>query len=44
MRTPNDLPPIEDLLNSSEGHLPDGIPIVVDSTRGQQITAGKVGG
>ncbi|MFJ3209160.1 DUF389 domain-containing protein [Streptomyces flaveolus] len=44
VRSPGDLPPIDGLLSSLEGHIPDGIPIVVDSTRGRQITAGKVGG
>ncbi|MEY2228913.1 MULTISPECIES: hypothetical protein [Streptomyces] len=37
-----DLPPIDDLLDDLEGQLPDGVPIVVDATRGQQIVAGKV--
>jgi hypothetical protein len=44
VRSPGDLPPIDGLLSSLEGHLPDGIPIVVDTTRGRQITAGKDGG
>ncbi|WP_234437945.1 DUF389 domain-containing protein [Streptomyces sp. WM6368] len=43
VRTPGDLPPIEDLLGDLEGQVPDGLPIVVDATRGQQIVAGKVG-
>lgn len=44
VRSPGDLPPIDGLLSSLEGDIPDGIPIVVDTTRGRQITAGKVGG
>jgi hypothetical protein len=27
-----------------DGQIPQGIPIVVDATRGQRIDAGKVGG
>ncbi|MFG2335537.1 DUF389 domain-containing protein [Streptomyces yangpuensis] len=44
VRTPGDLPPIKDLLGDLEGQLPAGILVVVDSTRGQQITAGQVEG
>lgn len=44
VRSPGGLPPIDDLLHDLEGQLPDGVPIVVDATRGQQITAGEVGG
>lgn len=44
VRSPGALPPIEDLLGDLEGQVPDGLPIVVDATRGQQIIAGKVGG
>ncbi|MEV7251871.1 DUF389 domain-containing protein [Streptomyces cyaneofuscatus] len=44
VRSPGGLPPISDLLSALEGHVPNGIPIVVDATRGQQIQAGKVGG
>ncbi|MFJ8885200.1 DUF389 domain-containing protein [Streptomyces sp. NPDC102402] len=43
VRGPGDLPPLEDLLDDLDGEVPDGVPIVVDSTRGEQITAGKVG-
>ncbi|MBD0421570.1 DUF389 domain-containing protein [Streptomyces sp. TRM S81-3] len=43
VRGPGDLPPIESLLSDLEGRIPDGIPIVVDTTRGRQITAGEVG-
>ncbi|MFB8030202.1 DUF389 domain-containing protein [Streptomyces sp. NPDC056465] len=44
VRGPGDLPPLKDLLDDLEGEVPDGVPIVVDSTRGEQIAAGKVGG
>ncbi len=44
VRSPSELPPIDGLLSSLEGQVPDGVPIVVDSTRGREITAGKVGG
>ncbi|MER6672691.1 DUF389 domain-containing protein [Streptomyces sp. NPDC000983] len=43
VRGPGDLPPVEDLLDDLQGQVPDGIPVVVDSTRGRQITAGRVG-
>ncbi len=43
VRSPDDLPPIGDLLADLEGQVPDGVPVVVDATRGQQIVAGKVG-
>ncbi|MFG3659376.1 DUF389 domain-containing protein [Streptomyces sp. NPDC047706] len=43
VRSPSDLPPIEGLLSSLKGSIPDGVPIVVDTTRGRQITAGEVG-
>lgn len=44
VRAPGGLPPIDDLLDDLEGKVPGGVPIVVDATRGQQITAGTVGG
>jgi uncharacterized hydrophobic protein (TIGR00271 family) len=43
VRGPGDLPPVKDLLGDLQGQVPDGIPIVVDATRGQRIAAGKVG-
>ncbi|MEU8520330.1 DUF389 domain-containing protein [Streptomyces sp. NPDC048577] len=43
VRTPEDLPPIDELLADLKGQIPDGIPIVVDATRGQRIAAGTVG-
>ncbi|MFG2761427.1 DUF389 domain-containing protein [Streptomyces wuyuanensis] len=44
VRSPGDLPPIKDLLSDLEEQLPSGILVVVDTTRGRQITAGKLGG
>ncbi|MFG2307204.1 DUF389 domain-containing protein [Streptomyces sp. NPDC048566] len=44
VRGPGDLPPVGDLLDDLAGKIPDGVLIVVDATRGQQVTAGKVGG
>ncbi|XCM30214.1 hypothetical protein ABXI76_13270 [Streptomyces parvus] len=43
VRGPGELPPIEGLLDDLAGRIPDGVPIVVDTTRGRQITAGRVG-
>ncbi|MFJ7178340.1 TIGR00341 family protein [Streptomyces massasporeus] len=44
VRTPGDLPPVEGLLDRLQGRIPDGIPVVVDTSRGQRIDAGVVGG
>ncbi|MEJ8670150.1 hypothetical protein WKI71_22240 [Streptomyces sp. MS1.AVA.1] len=44
VRTPGELPPVESLLDRLEGRIPDGIPVVVDASRGRRIDAGKVGG
>ncbi|MFG2903429.1 TIGR00341 family protein [Streptomyces zaomyceticus] len=44
VRNPGELPPVQSLLDRLEGQVPDGIPIVVDASRGRQIDAGKVGG
>lgn len=43
VRTPADLPPVADLLARLEGVIPDGFPVVVASTMGRMITAGRVG-
>ncbi|MGW7279164.1 TIGR00341 family protein [Streptomyces sp. NPDC054844] len=43
VRTPQDLPPVEFLLDRLEGRIPDGIPVVVDASRGRRIDAGVVG-
>lgn len=43
VRSPSDLPPIDGLLSRLKGNIPDGIPVVVDTTRGRQISVGQVG-
>ncbi|MEU3278913.1 TIGR00341 family protein [Streptomyces antibioticus] len=43
VRSPGDLPPVQSLLDRLEGQIPDGIPVVVDTSRGQRIDAGVVG-
>ncbi|WP_240138193.1 TIGR00341 family protein [Streptomyces sp. MUM 178J] len=43
VRTPGDLPPVQGLLDRLEGEIPNGVPIVVDATRGRRIEAGTVG-
>ncbi|MFC7891940.1 TIGR00341 family protein [Streptomyces sp. NPDC057381] len=44
VRVPGALPPVESLLERLEGRIPDGIPVVVDASRGRRIDAGVVGG
>ncbi|MEG3630936.1 TIGR00341 family protein [Streptomyces poriticola] len=43
VRTPGELPPTQSLLDRLDGQIPNGIPIVVDTSRGQRIDAGVVG-
>ncbi|MFE3470095.1 TIGR00341 family protein [Streptomyces sp. B27] len=43
VRIPGDLPPVEFLLDRLQGRIPDGIPVVVDASRGRRIDAGVVG-
>lgn len=43
VRTPGELPPTTDLLSALEGQVPDGVPIVVDTTFGDEIEVGAVG-
>ncbi|WP_432199022.1 TIGR00341 family protein [Streptomyces sp. bgisy027] len=43
VRSPEDLPPVQSLLDRLEGQIPNGIPIVVDTQRGRRIDAGTVG-
>ncbi|WP_149180963.1 TIGR00341 family protein [Streptomyces sp. TRM49041] len=43
VRTPGDLPPVESLLERLKGRIPDGTPVVVDTSRGRRIDAGAVG-
>ncbi|MFI7360025.1 DUF389 domain-containing protein [Streptomyces avidinii] len=44
VRTPGELPPVKSLLDRLEGRIPDGIPVVVDTSRGRRVDAGRVGG
>lgn len=44
VRSPEDVPPVENLMSDLKGEIPDGIPIVVETTRGRRIDAGPVGG
>ncbi|MFB7618178.1 DUF389 domain-containing protein [Kitasatospora sp. NPDC056181] len=44
VRAPGDLPPIESLLADLQGQVPDGVPVVVTTTAGRRIQAGRVGG
>ncbi|WP_236244782.1 TIGR00341 family protein [Streptomyces sp. CC210A] len=43
VRLPGDLPPVQGLLDRLDGQLPDGVPVVVDASRGRSIDAGRVG-
>jgi uncharacterized membrane protein len=43
VQAPGDLPPLDRLLADLDGRVPDGIPVVVTSTVGQQVDAGIVG-
>lgn len=43
VRAPGDVPPVSDLLTRLDGVVPDGFPVVVLTTQGRLITAGKVG-
>lgn len=44
VRAPAGLPPVDSLLAALKGQVPDGVPVVVTSTTGRQIQAGRVGG
>ncbi|MFI5527702.1 DUF389 domain-containing protein [Kitasatospora sp. NPDC051853] len=43
VRTPAPLPPLDRLLAALEGEVPDGVPVVVTTTEGRRIEAGRVG-
>ncbi len=43
VRTPAGLPPVEGLLAALHGQVPDGVPVVVTTTEGRRIEAGRVG-
>lgn len=42
VRTPNGLPPVPDLLSRLHGVIPDGSPVLIDTTQGRTINAGTV--
>ncbi|MBA9002751.1 DUF389 domain-containing protein [Thermomonospora cellulosilytica] len=44
VRVPGNPPPVERLLDRLDGQVPDGVPIVVETTNGRRIDAGRVGG
>lgn len=43
VQTPGDLPPVDELLDSLEGQVPSGLPVVVVTSLGQRIEVGTVG-
>ncbi|MBN3931736.1 DUF389 domain-containing protein [Streptomyces verrucosisporus] len=43
VRVPGELPPVRSLLDRLEGRIPDGVPVVVDASRGRRVDAGVVG-
>jgi uncharacterized hydrophobic protein (TIGR00271 family) len=43
VQTPGDVPPVEDLITSLDGQIPNGIPVIVTTQLGQEISAGTVG-
>ncbi|WP_304452154.1 DUF389 domain-containing protein [Nocardiopsis sp. YSL2] len=43
VRTREDLPPLEDLVARLDGQIPGGVPVVVETTRGQRVDAGRTG-
>lgn len=43
VRTPAGLPPVSELLARLDGVVPDGSPVVVETTQGRTIDAGNVG-
>ncbi|WP_158612979.1 hypothetical protein [Nocardiopsis sp. Huas11] len=40
---PGDLPPIDDLVARLEGEIPGMIPVVVETTQGERVEAGRTG-
>jgi len=44
VQTPRDLPPTDRLVADLQGRIPNGIPVVVTTSLGEQIEAGTVGG
>ena len=44
VQTTGDVPPVDELTSSLAGQIPDGIPVVVTTSLGEEIDAGVVGG
>ncbi|MEN0129068.1 MAG: DUF389 domain-containing protein [Brevundimonas sp.] len=44
VRTPTDLPPTQDLLDALDGRVPSGLTVVVDTSLGERLQVGVVGG
>jgi uncharacterized hydrophobic protein (TIGR00271 family) len=44
VQTPSSLPPVDALMSSLEGRIPNGTPVYITTSLGEQIEAGTVGG
>jgi uncharacterized hydrophobic protein (TIGR00271 family) len=44
VQTPGELPPVEELVTDLDGQVPNGFPIIVRTSVGEEIEAGTVGG
>ncbi len=44
IQTPGELPPVEQLVSDLEGKVPDGFSVVVNTSLGEEIDAGTIGG
>ncbi|WP_026120772.1 DUF389 domain-containing protein [Nocardiopsis potens] len=44
VRVPGEPPPVEELIARLDGRVPDGVPVVVETARGERIDAGRTGG
>lgn len=43
VQTPGDLPPVDELVADLEGQIPNGLPVIITTSVGQEIDAGTVG-
>ena len=43
VRVPGNLPPTEDLVARLDGEIPAMIPVVVETTQGERVDAGRTG-
>lgn len=43
VQTPGSIPPVSELLDDLKGEIPNGIPVVVTTSLGEEIDAGVVG-